>query len=230
MAKKRVHELAKQYNMPTAEVMKRLNAAGIAVKAAASAVDETLADAALTGKKVPTNGAKPKQRAAHAAAPGRRSRHPRPRRPPARGHEAEAQAPARGQGRRRRRARAAATAAATATAATTARAVPPAPRSRASARPAPPAACAASSSTPRPPAARAAPAVPAAARAADPAAARQRRPPRRGGRRRRGTYTEPVPQDVSVLQADVIKVNSGSTVKDVAEYLGVADPRRSSRS
>ena len=60
MAKKRVHELAKQYNMPTAEVMKRLNAAGIAVKAAASAVDETLADAALTGKKVPANGAKPK--------------------------------------------------------------------------------------------------------------------------------------------------------------------------
>ena len=50
MAKKRVHELAKQYNMPTAEVMKRLNAAGIAVKATASAVDEADADAALTGK------------------------------------------------------------------------------------------------------------------------------------------------------------------------------------
>jgi translation initiation factor IF-2 len=33
-----------------------------------------------------------------------------------------------------------------------------------------------------------------------------------------------VPQDVSVLQADVIKVNSGSTVKDVSEYLGVAVP------
>jgi translation initiation factor IF-2 len=33
-----------------------------------------------------------------------------------------------------------------------------------------------------------------------------------------------VPQDVSVLQADVIKVNSGSTVKDVAEYLGVPIP------
>ena len=62
MAKKRVHELAKQYNMPTAEVMKRLNAAGIAVKAAASAVDEDDADAALTGKKKPSaNGAKPKQ-------------------------------------------------------------------------------------------------------------------------------------------------------------------------
>ena len=66
MAKKRVHELAKQYNMPTAEVMKRLNAAGIAVKATASAVDEADADAALTGKKKPSaNGAKPKQRAAH---------------------------------------------------------------------------------------------------------------------------------------------------------------------
>jgi translation initiation factor IF-2 len=62
MAKKRVHELAKQYNMPTAEVMKRLNAAGIAVKATASAVDEVAADAALTGKKQPSaNGAKPKQ-------------------------------------------------------------------------------------------------------------------------------------------------------------------------
>ena len=48
--------------MPTAEVMKRLNAAGIAVKATASAVDEVEADAALTGKKKPSaNGAKPKQ-------------------------------------------------------------------------------------------------------------------------------------------------------------------------
>ena len=40
MAKKRVHELAKQYDMPSAEVLKRLQAAGIEVKAAASAVDE----------------------------------------------------------------------------------------------------------------------------------------------------------------------------------------------
>src|SRR5215207_5345049 len=51
-----------------------------------------------------------------------------------------------------------------------------------------------------------------------------RRPPRRGGRRRRGTYTEPTPQDVSTLKADTIRINSGSTVKDVAEYLGVAVP------
>jgi translation initiation factor IF-2 len=61
MAKKRVHELAKQYDMPTSEVIKRLNAAGLQVKAAATAVDEKLADAALTGKPKPkaiaSNGA-----------------------------------------------------------------------------------------------------------------------------------------------------------------------------
>ena len=60
MAKKRVHELAKQYDMPTSEVIKRLNASGLEVKAAATAVDEKLADAALTGKPKPkaaANGA-----------------------------------------------------------------------------------------------------------------------------------------------------------------------------
>ena len=51
-----------------------------------------------------------------------------------------------------------------------------------------------------------------------------RRPPRRGGRRRRGTYVEPAAQDVASLKADVIKINSGSTVKDVGEYLGVPIP------
>ncbi len=35
---------------------------------------------------------------------------------------------------------------------------------------------------------------------------------------------EPEAQDVATLKADVIKVNSGSTVKDVAEYLGVPVP------
>src|SRR3954467_3241791 len=60
MAKKRVHELAKQYDMPTQEVVKRLAAYGIEVKAAATAVDEKIADAALTGKPKPkaaANGA-----------------------------------------------------------------------------------------------------------------------------------------------------------------------------
>src|SRR3954468_10476680 len=50
MAKKRVHELAKQYDMPSAEVMEKLNAYGLKVKASASAVDEHEAERALTGK------------------------------------------------------------------------------------------------------------------------------------------------------------------------------------
>ena len=55
-------------------------------------------------------------------------------------------------------------------------------------------------------------------------AARRAGPPRRGGRRRRGTYTEPVAAGRPALKADTIRINSGSTVKDVAEYLGVAVP------
>ena len=52
----------------------------------------------------------------------------------------------------------------------------------------------------------------------------QRRP--RRGRRRRGTYDETIaPIDNSALEAtDLVRVSSGSTVKDVAEYLGVAVP------
>jgi translation initiation factor IF-2 len=51
------------------------------------------------------------------------------------------------------------------------------------------------------------------------------RRPRRG-RRRRGTYDETIaPIDTTAMEAtDEIRVNSGSTVKDVAEYLGVAVP------
>jgi translation initiation factor IF-2 len=52
----------------------------------------------------------------------------------------------------------------------------------------------------------------------------QRRP--RRGRRRRGTYDETIaPIDTAALEAtDEIRVNSGSTVKDVAESMGVAVP------
>ncbi|MGA9875131.1 MAG: translation initiation factor IF-2, partial [Solirubrobacteraceae bacterium] len=52
----------------------------------------------------------------------------------------------------------------------------------------------------------------------------QRRP--RRGRRRRGTYDETIaPIDTTAMEAtDLIRVNSGSTVKDVAEYLGVPVP------
>ena len=212
MAKKRVHELAKQYNMPTAEVMKRLNAAGIAVKATASAVDEADADAALTGKKKPSaNGAKPKQPARTQLRPagdlgirdlGARppeGMKPKPKpKPEAQsgdgkgGDKAGSRRPTRSslQGER-----------APGTAGGVRRVVIDSQAARRTGGPGGP-----------------------GGPGGGPGGGPQRRPPRRGGRRRRGTYTEPVPQDASVLQADVIKVNSGSTVKDVAEYLGVAIP------
>jgi translation initiation factor IF-2 len=219
MAKKRVHELAKQYNMPTAEVMKRLNAAGIAVKATASAVDEAAADAALTGKKQPssTNGAKPKQsprsqlrppgdlgiRDLGARPPEGVTPKPKPKPKPeadegarggdGRGDQSHPRRPTRSslQGERT-----------PGTSGGVRRVVIDSQAARRSGGPG------------------GGPGGP----GGGPGGGPQRRPPRRGGRRRRGTYTEPVPQDVSLLQADVIKVNSGSTVKDVAEYLGVAVP------
>jgi translation initiation factor IF-2 len=215
MAKKRVHELAKQYNMPTAEVMKRLNAAGIAVKATASAVDEVAADAALTGKKQPsTNGGKPKQPPRQQLRPagdlgirdlgarppeGMTPRKPDPKaEPEGDGKPAEGK----GGGAPRRPTRSSLQGERTPGASGgVRRVVIDSQAARRSGGPGGP-----------------------GGPGGGPGGGPRRRPPRRGGRRRRGTYTEPVPQDVSVLQADVIKVNSGSTVKDVAEYLGVAVP------
>ena len=61
--------------------------------------------------------------------------------------------------------------------------------------------------------------------AGGPASMPVRRPPRRG-RRRRGTYDDTItPIDEAARGAtDLIRINSGSTVKDVAEYFGVAVP------
>ena len=219
MAKKRVHELAKQYSMPLPEVIKRLNAYGLDVKAAATAVDEKLADAALTGKP------KPKAAAANGAAAKKPAAQPLQARAgfghgTARAPRAENLAPPPKPSRSPSPSRARATPGA----ATTASA---GPRGRAcrALRPVPAAASVASSSTPRPRAVRVAPAAVPGPRGGPGGPGGPNRPPRRrGGRRRRGTYEEPVAQDTSSLKADVIRVNSGSTVKDVAEYLGVAVP------
>src|SRR4051812_25883599 len=173
MAKKRVHELAKQYDMPSAEVLKRLAAAGIEVKAAASAVDEDAADRALTGKpqlqpETSTNGGQREGDATNGAGGDK------PRQRPTRSSLQGERAPGAGGGVRR--------------------VVIDSQASRRQGGP--------GGGPPGP----------------------QRRPPRRGGRRRRGAYVEPTPQDKTTLQADTIRVNSGSTVKDVAEYLGVPVP------
>jgi translation initiation factor IF-2 len=185
MAKKRVHELAKQYDMPSAEVLKRLAAAGIEVKAAASAVDEDAADRALTGR--PQKAEEEAQAAAAAAraagngaqgqgqdASSNGGGGDKPRQRPTRSSLQGERAPGSGGGVRR--------------------VVIDSQASRRQGGP--------GGGPPGP----------------------QRRPPRRGGRRRRGTYEEPAPQDRTALKADTIRVNSGSTVKDVAEYLGVPVP------
>jgi translation initiation factor IF-2 len=58
-----------------------------------------------------------------------------------------------------------------------------------------------------------------------PPPAPSRPPRRRGGRRRRGTYQEPAPRIAPTDPSKVlVEIPSGSTVKDVAEYLGVPVP------
>src|ERR687894_1735519 len=60
MAKKRINELAREHDMPAKEVIERLRAAGIEVKAQASAVDEVQARRAIAGQPIeasePSNG------------------------------------------------------------------------------------------------------------------------------------------------------------------------------
>ncbi len=186
MAKKRVHELAKQHGMSSKDVLAKLTAAGIEVKAPASAVDEAQAIAALTapngtppapaGQAPPSaNGEAPAAAgdgpagSAAAAAAEQRSR-------PTRDSRTGERAPAAATGPGGRR-----------------RVVIDSQASRRS--------------------------------SSGPANQPQRRPQRRG-RRRRGSYDDTIaPIDNSALEAtDLVRVNSGSTVKDVAEYFGVPVP------
>ncbi len=208
MAKKRVHELAKQYDMPSSEVMKRLQAYGLDVKAAATAVDTELADAALTGKPKPkassSNGAKKKQAPQPPAHTGVGFDRPAPRAPrPADNKEAPAKEPADGKGSgnnagNKRPTRSSLQG-------------ERAPGSGGGVRRVVIDSQAARRTGP-------------GGGPGGPGGGPPRRPPRRGGRRRRGTYTEPTPQDASVLKADTIRINSGSTVKDVSEYMAVPVP------
>jgi translation initiation factor IF-2 len=194
MSKKRVHEIAKEQGISSKDLLEKLNAAGVAAKAAASSVEESDALRVLSG-----NGAS-------------------------------------------------ATATATATASVVQPSAPVAPAPSPVADPVPddrttPA------GTPQPAGERVRPTrdsrtgerAPASSGAGgrrrvviDSQASRRQqggpanqpvRRPRRG-RRRRGTYDETIaPIDTTAMEAtDLIRVNSGSTVKDVAEYLGVPVP------
>jgi translation initiation factor IF-2 len=231
MAKKRVHELAKQYDMPSAEVMKRLNDYGLKVKASASAVDEEEAERALTGKapRQESNGKPDAPRAPQQTGMGfdrpatesarqrlaeRQQRQQEaakkkqpPKKPAKPAGKDDGAAPQAGDGqgggeRRQRPTRSSLQGERTPGAAGGVRRV--VIDSQASRR---------------------GPGGPGqGGPGGGPPGMGPRRPPRRGGRRRRGTYVEPAAQDVASLKADVIRVNSGSTVKDVGEYLGVPVP------
>src|SRR6476661_5401990 len=77
MAKKRVHEIAKSQGMTSKEVLAKLQAAGLEVKAAASSVDEADALKALDGG----NGAAPEKGVAKPAPAAPAATAPRPAAP-----------------------------------------------------------------------------------------------------------------------------------------------------
>ncbi|HEX2015979.1 MAG TPA: translation initiation factor IF-2 [Solirubrobacteraceae bacterium] len=212
MAKRRVHEIAKDQGLSSKELLDRLRAAGLEVKAAASSVEEADALAALG-----SNGSSPDGDAGPVAAPSTGQKAAAPGAPPA---EAKAQAadppPAPGSGPPVSGPTAPAGETGSAAEAEAARQRPtrdsrtgervpggvgPGGRRRVVID---------SQASRRQP--------------GGPANQPQRRP--RRGRRRRGTYEESIaPLDTKAQEAiDLVRVNSGSTVKDVAEYLGVPVP------
>ncbi len=248
MSKKRVHEIAKEHGLSSKELLEKLHAAGIDAKAAASSVEEDAAlkalgdGAAAQPASTSSNGgpaghssapsAAPSPQPSAAAAPAKAA----PAAPassapatPARGSAASTSAPA-----------PTAAAAPTAPAAPGLAAAPPAPAPGGSAPTASAAAAAAERVRPTRdsrtgertpgdigPGGRRRVVIDSQAsrrQQGGPSNQPQRRP--RRGRRRRGTYDETIaPIDTAAMEAtDLIRVNSGSTVKDIAEYLGVAVP------
>jgi translation initiation factor IF-2 len=239
MSKKRVHEIAKEQGLSSKELLEKLHAAGVEAKAAASSVEEAVALKALgasNGAASSANGA-----SARAAAP-----------PVAKANAtATAAPPAPKQAAPAKPATAKATSPASAP---DAPAAPPASQSPAAgpaastapasapAAPAPGAAAQSAAERVRPtrdsrtgertpgdigPGGRRRVVIDSQAsrrQQGGPANQPQRRP--RRGRRRRGTYDDTIaPIDSTAMEAtDEIRVNSGSTVKDVAEYLGVPVP------
>ncbi len=204
MAKKRVHEIAKEKGIPSKEVIAKLQAAGLNVKAAASSVDEADIELAFSGgKKAPADAAKgashnkaragtsPAKSAAAKSGNGAAGKPPSPAAqpdsgatPPQSNAGQAAQRPARptrdgasaggGGGGRRRRV---------------------VIDSQASRR------------APGPP-------------------PQQQTPPRRRGRRRRTPWVEPDFSQVEEKpqEEQVTDIKSGATVKEVAESLGLSAP------
>jgi translation initiation factor IF-2 len=231
MSKKRVHEIAKQHGLSSKELLEKLKAAGVEAKAASSSVEEAVALKALAGDGASTNGAgasaeskppAPSQPPPAAAPTTSASAAIAPPAPPAVSGTLASNPP---------------TAAPTASSATPttapAAAAPPASGAQqlgpAGERVRPTRDSRTGERTPGDigPGGRRRVVIDSQAsrrQQGGPANQPQRRP--RRGRRRRGTYDETIaPIDTAAMEAtDEIRVNSGSTVKDVAEYMGVPVP------
>jgi translation initiation factor IF-2 len=236
MSKKRVHEIAKEQGLSSKELLEKLHAAGVQAKAAASSVEEAVALKALGA----SDGAVPSANGASAPAPADKASATATAAPPADKPAAS-----------RQPASTTATAAAGKAASASAPGAPPGTPARSPAASAPPADAPAA---PDPAAAQSAAervrptrdsrtgertpgdigpggrrrvvidSQASRRQQGGPANQPQRRP--RRGRRRRGTYDDTIaPIDSTAMEAtDEIRVNSGSTVKDAAEYLGVPIP------
>jgi translation initiation factor IF-2 len=243
MSKKRVHEIAKEQGLSSKELLEKLKAAGIEAKAAASSVEEA---AALQALGVAAPAAPASSNGGSAAAPAAVS-------PPQQSAAAATKSAPTTPAATASPASAAGSPSAPPAAPAAAAAAAPAPASAATGAPATPApgastpagsaaAAAAAAERVRPtrdsrtgertpgdigPGGRRRVVIDSQAsrrQQGGPSNQPQRRP--RRGRRRRGTYDETIaPIDTAAMEAtDLIRVNSGSTVKDIAEYLGVAVP------
>jgi translation initiation factor IF-2 len=247
MSKKRVHEIAKEHGLSSKELLERLKAAGIEAKAAASSVEETAAlsvlGAAAPAVQASSNGGAGLGSSSGSGATSAPAQPTPASTPPAAAptqaspQATASAAPAAQQGVTSGAAAPAATAAPVASPSASPSA--PAPSASASASVA---AAAAAAERVRPtrdsrtgertpgdvgPGGRRRVVIDSQAsrrQQSGPSNQPQRRP--RRGRRRRGTYDETIaPIDTAAMEAtDLIRVNSGSTVKDIAEYLGVAVP------
>jgi translation initiation factor IF-2 len=193
VAKKRVHEIAKASNVSSKEVLAALKAAGINAKAAASNVDEDAAMAAVKAAK--GNG-------------GSVNMTPPPKEtPPAAPATTETAAP-------------------TAPAADDAgaKALPAAPRVAASTKPVRPAGGPQGGGGGAGGAKKRRVVIDSQAARRDQMGGPppQRPPRRRGGRRRRPLLEEPPATPTTPAEPEATKVNSGATVREVAETLGLA--------
>jgi translation initiation factor IF-2 len=238
MSKKRVHEIAKEQGISSKELLEKLAAAGIAAKAAASSVEEADALSAIgagNGAAAGTATATtPAAEPAAATAPAGAAK-PAAATPAAKGPQASNTGASSSAGPQSPDGSASPLAARTAT---------PAPTGQQQTPPATPATPVAQPAHERVRPtrdSRTGERAPGGSSVGgrrrvviDSQASRRQqggpanqpvRRPRRG-RRRRGTYDETIaPIDTAAMEAtDTIRVNSGSTVKDVAEYLGVPVP------